>query len=68
VQNVQQPEHSTFDGLNGFIRDIGLSIYESKSEFILLSRTHTNPLVCVRLNGQCMSVVTKFQYLGVVFN
>jgi hypothetical protein len=38
VENVQQPEQSAFDGLNGFFRDIGPSISESNSEFILLSR------------------------------
>jgi hypothetical protein len=55
-------------GLNEFFRDMGLSIYESKSELVLFSRKHTDPSVCVTLNGECMSVVPKFHYLDVVFD
>jgi hypothetical protein len=40
--SMLQTEQSAFDGLNGFFRDIGLSISESKSEFVLLSRKDTN--------------------------
>jgi hypothetical protein len=47
--------------------NIGLSILESKSELMLFSRKHTNPSVCVTLNGQCLSVVPEFRYLGVVY-
>jgi hypothetical protein len=56
VENVQATVQSACDGLNGFFRDIRLSISESKSEFVLFSRKYTNPSVCVTLNGQCMPV------------
>jgi hypothetical protein len=59
---------STWAGFNQFFWDIGLSIPESKSELVLFSRKHTNPSVCVTLNGQCMSVVPEFRYRGVVFH
>jgi hypothetical protein len=59
---------TTCAGLNEFFMNIGLSISESKSELVLFSRKHTNPSVCVTLNGQCMPVVPKFRYLGVVFD
>jgi hypothetical protein len=36
---------------------------ESKSEHALFSRKHSNPSICVTLNGQCMSDVPKFQHL-----
>jgi hypothetical protein len=68
VENVQQTVQSACAALNEFFRDIGLSISESKSELVLFSRKHTNPSVCVAINGQCLSVVPKFRYLGVVFD
>jgi hypothetical protein len=68
VENVQRAVQSAFAGLNEFFRDIGLSISESKSELVLFSWIHTNPSVCVTLNGQCMSVLPDFRYLSVVFD
>jgi hypothetical protein len=64
VENVQRTVQSACDGLNGIFMEIGLPI----SELVLFSRKHINPSVCVTLNGQCMPVVPKFRYLGVVFD
>jgi hypothetical protein len=60
VEKVQWTVQSACDGLNGFFRNIGLSISESKSELVLFSIKHTNPSVCVTLNGQCTPVGPKF--------
>jgi hypothetical protein len=42
VENIQRTVQSACDGLNGFFRDIVLSISEPKSELVLFSRKHTN--------------------------
>jgi hypothetical protein len=68
VENVQRTVQSACVGLNEFFRDIGLSISESKSELVLFSMRHINPLICMTLNGQYMPVVPEFRYLGVVFD
>jgi hypothetical protein len=61
LENVQRTVQSACAGLNEFFRDSRyLSSYYSQG--------NTNPSVYVTLNGQCMSVVPKFRYLGVVFD
>jgi hypothetical protein len=65
---IQWSVQSACAVLNEFFRDIGLLISESKSELVSFSRKHTNPSVCVTLNGQYMSVVSEFHYFGVVFD
>jgi hypothetical protein len=68
VGNIQQTIQSACASLNGFFLGIGLSISEAKSELVLFSRRHTNPPICVSLNGRSMPVVPNFRYLGVVFD
>jgi hypothetical protein len=68
VENVQRTVQSDCDSLNGFFRDIEVSVSESKTEVVLFSRKHSNPSVRVTLNGHGMPVVPKFRHFGVLFD
>jgi hypothetical protein len=71
VGNVQRTVQYARGGINGFFRDIGLSISESKSELLIFSRKHTNPSVCVTLqsfNVQTLEVIGRVPPLRLKFS
>jgi hypothetical protein len=47
---------------------IGLTISASKSEVVLFSRKHLQPVVSIRINGRLLPQSMSFKYLGVFYD
>jgi hypothetical protein len=56
LEIVQRIVQSACAGLDEFFRDIQLSIFESKSQLVLLSRKHNNPSVYVTMHPCCAQI------------
>jgi hypothetical protein len=47
---------------------IGLTITATKSEVVLFSRKHLQPVVSIRVNGRLLPQAVSFKYLGVFYD
>jgi hypothetical protein len=54
--------------LSVFFSMSGLTISASKSEVVLFSRKHLQPVVSMRVNGRLLPQSMSFKYLGVFYN
>lgn len=58
----------TLQRLSEFFGGLGLSISPSKSELMVFSRKHQTPQPTIMLDGAALQNVTKFKYLGIMFD